>query len=251
MPRIAKTIVPRIRKSLRERGVATSLCRSFLLPLHLLREYRAAKDLGPDGYTSEFDRAHGVNTEGEIGGWTYLSDLEIASQNWIEGNNYAAIEPERFNRVLASPGIAFEGYTFVDFGSGKGRALLLASEFPFTRIIGLEFSPELHRIATDNIQRYSSPTQKCRKIESLVTDFVDFALPPGPVVLFFFDPCRLHVLKKVVEGMRQSWTANRRPMVVAYVAARDNVAELFAKSGFLEEVSRSEELDFIVYASVA
>jgi hypothetical protein len=70
---------------------------------------------------------HGVETDGKYRKWTYLSDLDIPSPNWIEGNDYLPIEPERFKRVLASLDITFEDFTFVDFGSGKGRALLLAS----------------------------------------------------------------------------------------------------------------------------
>lgn len=167
MPRVIKTMIPRIRKSLRERGLITSLRRSLLLPVHLFREYRAAKSLHPDTQVSEFDREYGVDTDGEFKGWTYLSDLDIASPNWIDGNDYAAIEPERFRRVFSSFDIAFEDFTFIDFGSGKGRALLLASDFPFKRILGLEFSPELHQAAEGNIRRYSSATQKCRDIQSL------------------------------------------------------------------------------------
>ena len=150
MPRVTRTMIPRIRKSLRERGLVTSFCRSFLLPVHLFREYRAAKSLRPTSQASEFDSEYGVDTDGRFEGWTYLSDLDIASPNWIDGNDYAAVEPARFRLVLSSFNIAFEDFTFVDFGSGKGRALLLASEFPFTRILGLEFSPELHRSAEGN-----------------------------------------------------------------------------------------------------
>ena len=136
-------MIPRIKKSLREHGLLTSLCRSFLLPVHLFREYRAAKSLRPDGQVSDFDREYSVDTDGKFEGWTYLSDLNIPSSNWIDGTDYTAIEATRFKRVLAGFDIAFEDYTFVDFGSGKGRALLLASEYPFKRILGLEFSPEL------------------------------------------------------------------------------------------------------------
>ena len=137
MPRVMRTLIPRIKKSFRERGLVSSLCRSVLLPAHLFREYRAARSLHPDDYISEFDSEHGVDTEGRFEGWTYLSDLDIASSNWIDGSDYAAIEPARFKRVLAAFDIGFEDYTFLDFGSGKGRALLLASEFPFKRILGL------------------------------------------------------------------------------------------------------------------
>lgn len=106
MPRVTKTIIPRIKKSLQERGLVTSLFRSFLLPVHLFREYRAARLLRPNGHVSEFDREYGVDTEGRFEGWTYLSDLDIPSPNWIDGNDYLAIEPERFRRVLASFDIA-------------------------------------------------------------------------------------------------------------------------------------------------
>jgi hypothetical protein len=123
-------MIPRIKKSLRERGLVTSLCRSFLLPVHLFREYRAAKSLRPDGQVSEFDREYSVDTDGRFGGWTYLSDLDIPGSNWIDGNDYAAIEPIRFKQVLAGFDIALEDYTFVDFGSGKGRRVAAGVRVP-------------------------------------------------------------------------------------------------------------------------
>src|ERR1035441_7133877 len=101
MPRVTRTIIPRIRKSLQERGFFISFCRGFLLPVHLFREYRAAKLLRPGGSVSKFDQEHGVETDGQFDGWTHLSDLDIPSSNWIDVNDYAAIEPERFERVLA------------------------------------------------------------------------------------------------------------------------------------------------------
>ena len=249
MPRVMKTVIPRIRKSLRERGLAATLRRSFLLPLHLLKEYRVARSLRPDEYVSEFDRMHGVETDGKYREWTYLSDLDIPSPNWIEGNDYLPIEPERFKRVLASLDITFEDFTFVDFGSGKGRALLLASEYQFKQILGLEFSPELHRVAEANIRRYSSPTQKCRNIQSLNVDFVNFALPPQASVLFFFDPCRGRVLAEVTAGIGRSLLSCPRPVYVAYVAPRSELEQLFASAGFLKEIYRNTEMNFCIYQS--
>jgi len=225
----------------------TSLCRSFLLPVHLFREYRAAKSLRPDVQASEFDREYGVDTDGRFGGWTYLSDLDIPSSNWFEGNDYAAIDPIRFQHVLAAFDIAFENYTFVDFGSGKGRALLLASEFPFKRILGLEFSPELHGIAEENIRRYRSATQKCQYIQSLNVDFAGYALPPEASVLFFFHPCRTRVLSEVVAGIGRSLLSHPRPLYVAYVAPTPEQERLFASAGFLEKIFESPEFRFCVY----
>jgi SAM-dependent methyltransferase len=248
-----RTLVPRIRKSLRERGFVTSLRRSFLLPIHLLREYREARSLRPSGDGSDFDRQYGVETDGTFEGWTYLSDLDIPSPNWIDGNNYAAIEPPRFKQVLAAfdmaleEEMALEDYTFLDFGSGKGRALLLASEYPFKRILGLEFSPELHAIAEQNIHLYRSVTQKCREIHSLNVDFADYALPAVPSVLFFFHPCHTRVLSTVVAAISRSLHAHPRPLHIAYVGGTPAQEQLFASAGFLEKILDNEEFRFCLY----
>jgi hypothetical protein len=249
MPKVLRTIIPRIKKSLQERGLGASLGRSFLLPFHLLKEYRAAKSLRREHHPSEFDQTHRVDTDGDFAGWTYLSDLKISSPNWIEGNNYIAIEPERFNSVLASVKIRFADFTFVDFGSGKGRALLMASQVPFRRILGLEFSPQLHVIAEKNIEQYRAADHKCRDIQSLNLDFVDFALPAEPLVLFFFDPCSVRILEKIVAGIGQSLAECPRPLYLAYVAPRPEHEQLFGSCGFLKETFRSAERNFVIYRS--
>jgi hypothetical protein len=250
MPRVTRTIIPRIRKSLRERGIVTSLRRSFLLPVHIFREYRDAKSLRPTSRASEFDSKNGVDTDGKLEGWMYLSDLDIASPNWIDGNDYMPIEPERFRRALSSLDIAFEDFTFIDFGSGKGRALLLASEFPFKRILGLEFSPELHRTAEGNIQRYRSATQKCRDIQSLNLDFANYALPPEASVLFFFNPCRTRVMSEVMAGIGRSLLSRPRPLYIAYVAPTLAQEQLFASTGFLEKILEDAEFRFRLYRAL-
>jgi SAM-dependent methyltransferase len=217
------------------------------MPRRLLQEYRAARALRGTVVQSEFDQAHGVNTEGEYAGWTYLSDLDIASPNWIDARDYTAIEPERFKRVMACFDIPWDRYTFVDFGSGKGRALLLASEFPFKEIIGLEFSPELHRIAETNIGLYHSESQKCRDVQSLNVDFTEFSLPNEPLVLFFFDPCRGSALAKAIRRIGASLRDNPNPVYAAYVAPSEDVERLFQSCGFQRELFRDTEWNFIIY----
>jgi SAM-dependent methyltransferase len=250
MPRVLKTIIPRIRRSLKERGVLVSACRSVLLPIHVLREWRGARTLKRGGHRSDFDRIHQVDTDGAYGGWTFLSDLDIPGSSWIDGNDYLPIEPERFARVLASLAIPWNQYTFVDLGSGKGRALLLASRYPFKKITGVEFSPELHRIAEENIRRYRPETQTCRKIESVNLDLADFLLPESPLVLFFFDPCRGRVLADVAGRIFESLAHNPRPLYIAYVSPRAECEALFGSSPLITEICRNRELDFVIYASV-
>jgi len=247
MPRIGRTILPRIRKSFEDRGVLVTLARSVLLPFHLLREYWAARALSRDRRTSGFDRMHDVDTEGDFDGWTYLSDLNIASPNWIHGKNYAAIEPERFRTLMAALPVDFPKFTFVDFGSGKGRALLLASEYPFRKILGLEFSRELHDVAVANIGRFRNDAQKCPLIESRVMDFVEFEFPDEPLVLYFFDPSDEKVIGRVMKNLEQSARKHPRQVYVAYVGPR--AMELTQVAGFLESVVMDTNRQFAVYRS--
>ncbi len=247
MPRVFKTIVPRVRKSLRDQGVARSLLRSVLLPVHLIREYRASRKLRPDAHKSEFDQLNSVETDGEFGGWTYLSDLNIKSPNWLDANDYLPIDPARFAAVLGALDVSFHDCTFVDFGSGKGRALLLASEFPFKGIIGLEFSPELHEIAERNIGKYRTPTQQCKDIRSVNIDFATFDLPRGPLVLFFFDPCRRHVLNQVLLRIKNALISRPDPVYVAYVAPRLETETILGSAEFLKEIVRNNDHQFVIY----
>ena len=71
------------------------------------------------------------------------------------------MEPELFREIINSLRIDFREFTFLDIGSGKGRALLLAAEYPFRRIVGVELMPELNSMAEENIRRFASQKRPC------------------------------------------------------------------------------------------
>jgi len=43
-------------------------------------------------------------------------------------------------------------YSFVDFGSGKGRVLIAAAKHPFLQVVGVDHSRDLHQAATANMR---------------------------------------------------------------------------------------------------
>jgi len=247
MPRILRTVIPRIKKSIEERGLLGSLYRSVRLPVHLLREYRQSLKANPPQVPSRFDNDYGVDTDGDLDGWTYLSDLNIPSSNWIHGNNYAAIEPGRFQAILLSLGLRFEDFVLVDFGSGKGRALLMASEFPFKKVVGIEFAPELHAAAQRNIAKFHPPGRRCEVVESVCMDFLEFALPPDPSVFFLFDPCDECVLAKLMANVSQSLRDRPRALYLVYVALTPAKERILNSAGCLTEISRNVEQNFCIY----
>ena len=102
-------------------------------------------------------------------------------------------------------------------GSGKGRALLVASEFAFAKIVGIELSPHLHRIAQENIKRYSPASQQCTAFELHCMDVVDYDYGPEPPVLFLFDPFGRETLQSVVANLEASLRAKPREAYVVYI----------------------------------
>jgi len=106
----------------------------------------------------------------------------------LTGHEYFATDPWLFEQIMQALPIRFEDFIFIDLGSGKGRSLMLASDYPFRRIVGVEYLPELHRSAELNLGRYSGENQKCRRIECVCQDARDFEFPDEATVLYLFNP---------------------------------------------------------------
>lgn len=248
MPRIAKTIVPRIKRSITRYGVLGSIFRVPVLIIHVYREYKFAQTLPADTEPSEFDRRYGVNTDGDIADITFLSDLDIPSKNWIHGVDYVAISPERLIAAISKIPIQYQDFVFVDLGSGKGRALLVASHFPFKRIFGVEFAPQLHAAAEKNIQRYADSHQQCRSIESVCMDLTEFSLPLDPLVLMLNRPTNELPLRKLMNNIRASLSAHPRQMYLLYFAPK--YQEILELAHCLVKILEDEDLNLEIYRSM-
>jgi len=148
--------------------------------------------------SSKYDIEHGVDTSGTGGPG---DDSEVHEAVAAHTGNYAPSRPSSFKLALSRLGeLDFEDYTFVDLGSGKGRTLLLASEYRFNRIIGVEFSKALHEAALDNVRRYGKRSGESTRIECVCGDATTFALPADPLVIYLFDPFQGELLARVVVG---------------------------------------------------
>lgn len=164
-----------------------------------------------------FDRRFGVDTAAEIA----LTDAGISAPDARRGHGlYRPAWEEIVRGALDRLAVDLGRFTFVDYGSGKGKALLLASDYPFEEIVGVEFARPLHEIAQRNIERYSSPTQRCRSIRSECVDAVRFEPPPRPLVCFFFNPFDDATLAAVLDGLTESVRRHPRPVFVLYTNAR-------------------------------
>jgi SAM-dependent methyltransferase len=113
------------------------------------------------------------------------------------------------------PQEAVRASTFVDVGAGMGRAVLVASEYPFKQIVGIELSPALFEIARENVASARGLRTQCRDIRLIRGDARRRKFPSGNLVVFLFNP---------FDGEALRVTLDR---IVASRAARDTVYVLY------------------------
>lgn len=136
--------------------------------------------------------------------------------------------------ILSSIPLQRNKLVFVDMGSGKGRALLVASEFPFAKIVGIELSDNLQRIAEENVKRYKPASQQCAAFDLKCMDALDYSYGDEPFVLFLFDPFGREILQNIITNLEASLTERPREAYVVYVYPQYD--DLLQKSSVLHRV---------------
>jgi SAM-dependent methyltransferase len=161
----------------------------------------------------EYDWDHRVNTTSAAVGWR---DRLLG----IFHSPYQPTEPVLFHEMLdkmqRETGLEFENFTFFDLGSGKGRTLLMASDYPFRRIVGVELLPSLHEIAQENLRGYENESQRCFAIESVCADATAFPLSEEPLLIYLFNPFPEAGLRQLVAILERSVRKHPRPIYVLY-----------------------------------
>jgi SAM-dependent methyltransferase len=208
---------------------------------HLKKRLRRAPQ-APDTVTwlptaeHEFDRRYGVDTSGLV--WSV--DLKTGSRSDAWNTAYYGIGPSVFHRVMAQvPESLLRRATFIDLGCGKGRAVLLASEYPFAQVIGVEIAPQLHRIAVENVARYAAaryaePGRDIAPMSVVLEDAVRYEFPAGPLVVYLYHPFCRPVLEKVVRNLSRSLAAQPRTTAVIYI--NHELRDVLDRAPFLEQV---------------
>jgi len=177
--------------------------------------------------------------------WDFRVDTTAATVGWRERllgpfqSPYQPTDPALFHEMLASLPIDFREFTFIDIGSGKGRALLLAANYPFRRILGVELFPALHRIAQQNIRKFKSDSQRCFAIEAICEDARAFTFPPEPTVLYLFNPLPEAGLAEMLRNLEAS--LQRRPRAVFVLYHNPLLEPLLTKQRWLQRLTGTHQ----------
>lgn len=222
------TVIDRIQRSIKLHGFFGSIFTGFQPILSFLPSYRDAR-AKQTTWGLEFDRRWGVDTSGIV-----LPDKsEVVGDNWLCGTRYQGIDPVSLEKALKQLAISYEDFTFIDFGSGKGRAILVASRFPFKKVIGVEYCPRLNTIARMNVRRFPANEKKCGELELICADAASYPIPDGALLVYLFNPFGKSVMKQLVGNVVQSLHDNPREIIVMYIYGVH--ANLWMESGFQKD----------------
>ena len=125
---------------------------------------------------------------------------------------YQPTDPALFHEIMQALDLDWADFTFIDLGSGKGRTLLMASDYPFRRILGVEILPELHQVALENIAKYADGP----RLAAVCADARAFRFPPEPAVVYLFNPLPEPAFATVIENLERSLREAPRRVYVVY-----------------------------------
>ncbi|MFO7477259.1 MAG: hypothetical protein R6X03_02725 [Methyloceanibacter sp.] len=162
-----------------------------------------------------------------------LAGLTVRGPNRLHGHDYRPTPCALFDWTMAAIDYDKSRLTFVDYGAGKGRVLLLASQHPFHAIGGIEFAEELHDDATMNIAQFPRSRMQCRNVECVLDDASQVGPPEGEAVHYFFNPFSREVFAEVLHHLVVSYRKKPRRLYLVLVDPPD-VAEMIDHSGVFQ-----------------
>jgi SAM-dependent methyltransferase len=154
-----------------------------------------------------FDRRRGTTTAGEV----QLAELGIAEPDRVD------YKPSRWLtlwRILPRREVSPDD-VLIDLGSGKGRVILQAARYPLKRVVGVEVSEELNRIAKANLE-HDGARLRCGAVELVTSDVLAYALPPDVTIVYLNNPFRGEIFRAVIAKLIVSVDRHPRRVRIVY-----------------------------------
>jgi hypothetical protein len=229
----------RLSRSIEANGLSGTIAHSYYRLLYPLtsrftwdRAFRSAAAL-PASLAPEpphpFDLRHGTDT----GGYCSSTDPRKRFRSNFGRTPDHGIAPSALSCAIASLPLFPENFAFVDLGCGKGRGVLVASHFPFRRLLGVEVAPELCETARTNI---ASKPEWASRAAILNQDPATVTYPDTPLVLLVFHPVLGPVLRRAIANLERQF---RRLPRETYIVCANNPSFIrtLERFSFLREIA--------------
>jgi cyclopropane fatty-acyl-phospholipid synthase-like methyltransferase len=134
-------------------------------------------------------------------------NLHYAPASWRILDHWLAHDSVRPDDVL------------LEAGCGKGRLVFVAAlKYPFRRVIGLEFSPELVAIAQRNIAR-NRRRLRCKDVQIVQADARAWPIPDDVTVVTLYNSFVGEVFERFVDRLLDSFERRPRRIRLLYLNA--------------------------------
>lgn len=191
------------------------------------------------------DATYGTDTQA----WMDMEVLDATGPNIEHARVYAPSPLYDAQQILKKLPIEFGNYDFVDLGSGKGMMLLVAAEFGFGRVSGVEFGRAAYEVGLENLKKFRERRPDAPLVEMRLGDAGAFPMPERPLVVYMFNSFGTAVIDAVLAGMERSLQSAPRDCWVVYVNPVHH--EVFAQCPFLvteaAQLDRNKKAPYAIY----
>ena len=177
------------------------------------------------------ERRYGIKTSGEI----KPEELGFPGGEHYRGGLYRPSSWVVLRHVFKTFPVT-KADVFVDYGSGMGRVLIFAARQPFKRVLGVEMSEDLNRVARENIER-NRDRFRCGDVEVVTADATEWRVPDDLTVAYFYCPFPPQVFDQVLRQLFASLDRRPRLLRIVYYFMADADRELLMATGRARQLS--------------
>jgi predicted RNA methylase len=161
-----------------------------------------------------FDRKYDLDTQAPV----RVAELETSAPGGRFANRYEGTPIPVVRKILRRLKVDQRQYSFIDLGSGKGRVLLAASQYPLKSVIGIEFSEKLHNIAQANIEKFATSgllrtLPVSINIDAGAFDFSD----DGNTIIFSANPFGAALMNQVLDNLQTALDRSKAEAIFVYL----------------------------------
>jgi len=135
----------------------------------------------------------------------------------------------------------------IDFGCGKGRVLVMASEYGCRNLYGIDISSYLLEIARVNLNQCKQ-TDVVFELLCMNAKYYDFNQKINKI--FFYNPFQLKVFIHIFKSLLHSIDDNPRMVTVYFNGAQKSTIEYFEKMGRFQLIGKEEKKGVYIYTHI-
>lgn len=156
------------------------------------------------------DLRYGVETRGPVS----VDALDFAGDLKTQSQKYTPVNDILFRKVFRELKLPVKEMGFFDYGSGKGKPMILASLLGFGQLGGVELSSDLVAVCRRNLSHLGLE----HKSEVFCEDAGAWTdIPPKFDLFCFCNPFKGEIMRRVLDNLEASWRAHPRQIYLVYL----------------------------------